>query len=520
MAEETQAPIEKCGFAGREAEPLALSLISVRVAAILLIIASLVPVSAALRMDHQFPADDALISLTYAKNLARGDGFVFNHSPPVLATTTPAFTMGVALLTVISGLEPTLVALWTTALCWLALIWVFFVFRNPFGLDLGQATFIGLMIAAQGWVEHLSMEAYPFVLILVLAAAMVWSRQFFLGGFAVGVLFLTRGEGVLFGAILGLIVIADEIKGRRDGRSSTLIFVIGAALPVLVWSAYALPTFGSILPATLAAKMAQVSSGLWAPFPVRLVQEWLPGWGIGPWGATSMVLGYLMVGAGLWVIGVCRRRMLVFPVWGVTYAVAYSVLGVPGYTWYRLPIIFAFTVAAGLGLQAVVRAGLGRCRDRGIRTAVVWGLAAVMILAAGWGTVGAIRTPPNDPRGPAYQAAARWLTENGDPSQSVAFFEVGALGYYSDLGVVDLVGLVTPAVIPHILNRDFATGFWESSPEFLIELEGSEFTRPIVENPRFLWNYVEAAVLDGPEERSLTIYRSRSKTVIESDPPK
>ncbi|RLE22275.1 MAG: hypothetical protein DRJ65_14250 [Acidobacteria bacterium] len=485
-----------------------------RLAVLILLVASLVPLAAALRLDPRFPSDDALISLTYAKNLARGDGFVFNQPPPVLATTTPAFTLAVAGLTAVTGLEPTEVALWVSALCWLGLIWVFFIFREAFGLDPGQAVAVGCMVAAQGWVEYLSMEAYPFALILVLAAAMGFSRRWFFGGLAIGVLFLTRGEGVLFGAIMGLVVVAGEIKSRSEERSPTLMFVLGAALPLLLWSAFALPTFGSILPATLSAKMAQVASGLWAPFPVRLFEEWLPGWGVGPWGVISTVLGYVLVMGGLVAMATRLRTMLVFPAWGVVYAAGYSLLGVPGYAWYSLPVVFILTVTSALGLEAFIRWVLGGRGVGGIRAGLAWFLASSLIISAGWQTAGAIRIPQEDQRGPAYLKVARWLNDNSGPEQSVAFSEVGALGYYTDLAVVDLVGLVTPSMIPHVLNRDFATGFWEIQPDYLIELEGSEFTRPIVENPLFRGNYAAEVTLDGPEDRSLTIYHSKADHIL------
>lgn len=484
-------------------------LISTRMAIVVLLIASLLPLSAAFRLDERFPSDDALISLTYAKNLARGDGFVFNQPPPVLATTTPAFTVAVALLVAITGFEPTVVALWVSALCWLALIWSFFVFRRAFGLDAGQATAVGWMVAAQGWVEHLSMEAYPFALILVVAAALVWSQRWFLGGLGVGLLFLTRGEGALFAGILGLGVLIGEIRTRNSARSPTLMFVLGGAVPVLAWSAYALPTFGSILPETLAAKMAQVSSGLWAPFHIRLFQEWLPGWGIGPWGATSTLLGYSLVAIGMVVIGLRHRRMVVFPAWGLAFAIGYSVLGVPGYTWYRLPVIFVLTFTAGLGVEAVLRLGISGENPGRIRFVAVWSLAVVLLISAGWRTAETIRRPPVDRRGAYYLGIAQWLNEHAALDQSVAFFEVGTLGYYTDLEIVDLVGLVTPSVIPHVINRDFAGGFWENRPDFLIEREGSEFTRAIVDNPLFSGAYIRAVTLDGPDGRSLTIHRAR-----------
>ena len=49
--------------------------------------------------------------------------------------------------------------------------------------------------------------------------------------------------------------------------------------------------------------------------------------------------------------------------------------------------------------------------------------------------------------------------------------------------------------------------------DYLIELEGSEFTRPIVENPLFLGSYSQEVIVDGPGDRSLTIYRRRSGPV-------
>ncbi len=481
-----------------------------RLAVIVLVIASLIPLSAAVRFDARFPSDDALISLTYAKNLARGDGFVFNQPPPVPATTTPAFTMVVAAVTAISGIEPTVVALWFSALCWLAVIWSFFVFREAFGLDPGQAAMIGWMVAAQGWVEHLSMEAYPFALILVVAAAMVWSRRSFIAGLAIGVLFLTRGEGILFGAILGVVVLVDEIRHRTNsGRSPTMMYVLGAALPVLAWSAYALPTFGSILPATLGAKMAQVASGLWAPFPVRLFGEWLPGWGLGPWGFFSTVLGFVLVGVGLIIIGARQQRMVIFPIWLIGYAAGYSLLGVPGYHWYRLPIFFVLALCAGLGLEAALRWGIGPTPGTRTRSAATWTLGVILMVAAGWQTLGAIEEPPTDQRGPKYLKVAQWLNTHASAGQSVAFFEVGTLGYYTNLRIIDQVGLVTPSMVPHVLDQDFATGFWEESPDYLIGLEGSEFTRMIVDNPIFPAAYSKAKTFDGPDHRRLTVYRSR-----------
>jgi len=70
--------------------------------------------------------DDAYITLSYAKNLAAGKGFVFNHPPATLGTTTPLFTLIIAGLgALLSGVEVEVIAVYFTALCWIGTIWVF-----------------------------------------------------------------------------------------------------------------------------------------------------------------------------------------------------------------------------------------------------------------------------------------------------------------------------------------------------------------------------------------------------------
>ena len=141
----------------------------------------------------------------------------------MLGTTTPLFTMAVAAAAAVTPLAPTVVAMWLSVSCWLGLVWSFYVLRNPLGLDSGQAVVVGSLFAATGWVDHLSMEAYPFALLLVVATAAFLGRRPFLAGVAAGCLFLTRGEGALFAAILGAAALFAEITGRWvERRSPTL----------------------------------------------------------------------------------------------------------------------------------------------------------------------------------------------------------------------------------------------------------------------------------------------------------
>ncbi len=506
---------------GREATP-ARSVISVQAAIVVLAVASLLPLAALVLVDAGYPGDDALISLTYAKNLARGDGFVFNHPPPVLGTTSPAFTLAVAAVAAVLPATPTTVALWLSVLCWLGLVWSFFLLRSPFGLEVGQSVAIGAVLAATGWVAHLSMEAYPFALLLVVTTAAVLGRRPFVAGLCGGLLFLMRGEGVLYAAILGAAILFAELRGSSGpGRSPTLSFVAGSGLPIVVWAAYAWPTFGVVLPNTLAAKIAQVASGLWAPFPVRLLEDWLPGWRLGPgpgWLAT--VIGYVLVVAGLVVVVRRVRAMLFFPIWGVAYVAGYWWLGVPGYPWYRLPIDFVLAVLAGLGLEAVVRAVARRPGWLRWRDVTAAGLVVCVVVGTAAGTARTLARSEIADKDRSYRRLAGWLASNADPSARVAYMEVGYLGYYTDLGIVDLVGLVSPDMVAHVVDRDFARGFWVLQPEYLVHLEGSRFTGSIVENPIFPRAYAPVVTLEGIAGRSLTVFAKKATLRSRSaDPP-
>jgi len=477
----------------------------------MLLAATILPLLAAWGIDPHYPGDDALISLCFARNLAEGHGFVFNHPPPVLGTTSPLFTLTVALISATGSLQPIMVAFALSIAAWIGLIWIFFFFRKAFGIPALAAALIGVLVAGTGWVEHLSMEAYPFALVEVLTVALLFSGKPLAGGLAGGCLFLLRGEGILFASLAGLVPLLSEFRNPAGNKafSPTLAYVGGLAFPLFAWALYAVPQFGSILPDTLAAKMAQVSSGLWAPFPVRLFSRWLPGWGLG-FGphALRFLLGWSLVLLGIFRIVRKYNRMWISPVWAVAYALGYSLLGVPGYPWYRLPILLVLTLCAALGLELLFHCCVGGEEIRW-RRATGRLLLAVILLPPLLACTDRIRASSPSDRDLAYRELARYFAENADPDESIAYMEVGYLGYYTRLGIVDLVGLVSPSLIPYVIRRDFSSGFWESRPDYLVELEGSEFIRPIVQDPRFPQQYYLLKELPGFDGRGLRIYHRR-----------
>ena len=482
-----------------------------RTAPVILLFCSLIPIVASLGVDHRLLGDDPLITLTYAKNIAAGNGFVFNQGDPVLGTTTPLFALVVGVLMAMLPASGTAIAVWVTALCWLGLIWSFYFFRDAFGIPASTATWIGAAIAAAGWVSNLGMEAYPFALLSVATLGAAYGRRPLLAGVLGGLLFLTRGEGILF---FGLTAIGGWwvwSRGERERssllKSLPLRMLSGFLIPLGLWSLYAMPVFGNIFPNTLAAKIAQVDSGLWPAFQTRLINDWVPGWTIGPsFGFAVLNLFFLLAAAGLVRIARNHPRLSVLPLWAVAYGSGYALLGVPGYPWYRLPIEFVLIVLLAVGLDGLASV-CGSTHALTWRRWVAHVPGAVVVVLLFGSTLAEIRTPPVREKDHAYFKMAAWFDDHAGAGERIAYMEIGYLGYYTDLGIVDLVGLVTPDITHRVASRDFTSGFWEAEPEYLVSLEGSRFILPILNNPEFAPRYERVAELDGFEGLGLSVFR-------------
>ena len=137
---------------------------------------------------------------------------------------------------------------------------------------------------------------------------------------------------------------------------------------------------------------------------------------------------------------------------------------VGSFSWYYGPLIPGLSILVGYGigfLGNLLKAMLNHFK-RDPRLApigragfmVILTLSLVGLHVVSWPWIWASdRGYIVDSRYLAYRAAADWLNHNVTPDSSLATGEIGVLGYYTNLKIIDFWALVTPALPTSLLYR-------------------------------------------------------------------
>jgi arabinofuranosyltransferase len=437
---------------------------------VLVVLALAVPLAVLLTSERRiagatgFPLDDSWIHLQFARNLAEGAGFSFNPGVPVAGSTAPLWTLllgaafalaGPSIVIVKAiGVAVTLAAALITrqaALAWGA--------SGPAALAAALAV---LWTGPLAWGSLSGMEV-PLAAMLVAAALWAHARgRLFLTALFAALAPLARPESIV---LLPLLAVSRPPTARRLGA------FVGVAVLVLAPAvAFSLATVGAPVPATAAAKieggllgwLAGVHEPLTRLFvtrPLQFAREWIA------WLWTTHVLMPIALAPG--VIVVWRR---IGPALGlpalalIAHPVAMALLAPyrgPAfqegrYSAHLLPLAFV-VLAAALGPTWT--------RRRGVVAAVWLALALASLVPAatryGWAVqnINAMQV-----------RLGYWVAANVPRHGRVALNDIGAIGYISRRRVIDLMGLVTPEIIPY--RREGESGVLrfvgEQCPDYVI----------------------------------------------------
>jgi arabinofuranosyltransferase len=412
--------------------------------------------------------DDAFITFRYARNLTTGAGLVFNPGELVLGTTTPLYTFLLASLSTLLGIHDLPVLAWLLN----ALIDVIGVtITGWLGKRLTGSRAVGigaaLLWAAAPYSVTFAIGGLETSLVITLllgAFALYLTGRERGSAFLLGLATLTRPDVLIAAALIfagmGWPCVRGRLLRRPAGGGSGPSFPVAPAVTYLLtlapWLVFAIVTYGSPLPNSIAAKsvayhlpreaaLVRLVQHAATPFHEHLLHPQLPILGI-------LVYPALFAAGALHVTRSDRRAWPLF-VYPAAYAAVYALANPLIFRWYLSPPVPFYFLGILAGMWALVGLVPAVVRPSGRRASLVAG-ASVLALAMelnAWTS-----KPPGPPPKPApemawieletlyRQVAADVAPELRATGGRLAAGDIGVLGWYTGAPILDLVGLISP----------------------------------------------------------------------------
>jgi hypothetical protein len=389
-----------------------------------------------------FPLDDSWIHLHFARNIAAGLGFVYNPGRPVAGSTAPLWTLLLAAGSYVAGASVAMVKVIGVG-CAVGAALVTRRATLAWGASPAVATVAAIALLWAGpiaWGGLSGMEV-TLAALLVAGALLALARDQLAWTVALASLaVLARPEAALLLPCLAL--------ARPLGIGRIAAFVLVPAVVLAPMVAFSWATVGSPYPATAAAKVEGGLLGWLAGVHEPLAQTFL----MRPWAfarewiawlwQTHPLLPLVLLAVPLaWrrrgrALGVVGLALLAHPL-GMALLAPYRGPGFQEgrYSIHLLPL-------AAIVLAVAFDAIPGRWRRPAM---ALWLALALWTLVPAseryaWGVQNI----------EAMQVKlGHWVDANVPPRARVALNDIGAIAYISRREVVDLMGLVTPEILPY-----------------------------------------------------------------------
>jgi hypothetical protein len=424
--------------------------------------------AAALLLVHgpfyfDFYADDALITLRYSQHLADGQGPNWNSDGRVEGYTTFLW-MGVHAgfaklgFDVIDASRALGLSAVVGAMLVMHRTWSMWADEEPasgFASPIVVAAAVIALALTDGvafW-GFSGMETTAFMALLTLSAFLFLQEQRAGGppwsAVALAATAMTRPEGLIAVAVTGSFFVIRA--GLSDDRREALLrFATWSAVFLFLYGSYFVwryTYYDHLLPNTFYAKVESTS----ALYERGLDYVWT-------YGLRYQLLP-LLGGVAVMLTNVRLR-------WDAAYILALTTAMLTGvviaggdefpYGRMIVPILPLVYIAGLAGLATLLARVSSSAMQKGVIAAAVLTLGALSLFRGSLEFAGPIESERQGQQERAILAT--WMSENTPPEYTIAAFAVGAIGFYSERDVLDLLGL-NDVVIAHSDVPDFGTGF-------------------------------------------------------------
>lgn len=414
-----------------------------------------------------FPLDDAWIHQTYARNFAQTGVWAFNLDVPSGGSTSPLWSF---LLIPGHLFRGSFFMAYTFFVSWLLLFFSAILFEKildriiPSTVEFPVFGALFLLEWHFIWAANSGMETILFVFFILLFFDQLLKKQFGwkLGLILAGVLWVRPDGLTLLGPLIFVVVFSPKHIKRNGALWGIILFLLSLGLYFFVNKSIS----GSIFPNTFYAKQAEyavlydknILFRFWDMLKTQFV-----GYGV------LLIPG---LAYQLWV-NLKNKNWLWFSIflWWAGYLLLYA-LRLPVFYQhgrYQIPAISIYLMVSLPGCIELFR----KMQSYGlklVRTAWVMSGGVVLFIFVVMGAdayavdVAIIESEMVN--------TALWIDEFTEPDALIAAHDIGALGFYGNRNIIDLAGLISPAVIPYMQDEAALIDFLNNQqPDYLMTFE-------------------------------------------------
>ncbi len=368
--------------------------------------------------------DDAFITLRYVKTLLNAGTWGFLPGYVTNAVTSPLNVFLLACAGVFLG--PTVnTVIWLSAgILALTIVLLIRISCYLFETQIFGYLAAGTLIFNPLVISTLGLESILFVGLYILSTYLYLTQRWSLLAVALGLITMTRFDGILFFIVTLLLVPTFGLRVR---------FAVIYLVCIAPWYIFSWIHLGSLLPDTLFIKIAQRSWGRW---------DFLNGLDLyyrvyrSETIFSFLLLPFILLLFNKQVRGLPVIQFLLLT--STAHFAGYTILHVPPYYWYYTPEITAIILISSFGLGVLFQPDSSKTWKRkgfqGIATFLLLLQASGMfyILIRDSFPIEEMPIHTNWATHEQYREIGEWLKEHDDGNTILVDGEIGTLGYYCD----------------------------------------------------------------------------------------
>ena len=409
--------------------------------------------------------DDAFISFRVARNFAEGEGLIYNPGERVEAHSNPLW---IAILSVcsFSGLNIVTASKFIGVICGAITILVVLLFCKKTIRMSNSATLVTLCYMATNisfvYYSISGMETVLYMAYLAIMIYLLAEKRAIMAGIVCSALVLTRPEGILFIIPLALGCHLNQCRLKK-----IMAVIMIPILAYLLLMSFRLVYYNAIFPNSYNAKIGEVSLTI-GSLVSRSRDFYLYTWRSSTVHRPVLFLAFF--GA---VLSINRKTVTAIASIGVTAFFVWFSRGDWMAFWrFYTPVLPFLVIFWGFAFEF-----LRPLLSHSLRGKVALAVLLLPLLFNLYDTIKVVKAPENRYElNPAMHSkrhveVGRYLADIGSPSDVLVVNEIGAIGYYSRMVVIDMLGL-TDREIPSLLGSGdldaYASYIMSRDPTFIM----------------------------------------------------